>query len=291
MTNLNSHTSGFTFSGKEEKMDSEVVEQLVIDEVKLPSFYTFDEPTPVYTINIESGKSNSAGPVALITISDSEKNPVGETYDNIELAYDYVKDELQGDVVFTGNLKLATGKDNNSFISVPSRQHPKHFRLLMSHTDRDAEYIAKANYYEFLELTNNYEKNSTNFKTCFYWLDAHPAFWSRTETDVNRWRTSNNSHICVDVTLDEAGNTVVMLEYGGAVEPERTHHYHDFRLDTYTSTYEEGIVALAALVHKFFNVDGSERENVEYKKGKFEIELDRIVAEMAKEDSEEVDEK
>jgi hypothetical protein len=66
------------------------------------------------------------------------------------------------------------------------------------------------------------------------------------------------------------------------VPPERKHRYHDLRLDTYEDTYEKGIIATAKLVHKFNDLDGSERPDVDYEKSELEVILEERMAEVDK---------
>lgn len=272
MTSLTPYTDHLSFNGKEDELKDDEFEQLIRDEIVLPAFYTFDEPTPVFTINVE----NTNG-LILITVTDETGDPVGGTFAELEEAYDFVKNDLNGDVVFTGDLKAVTGNENLTWVFIPSKDNPEHSRLLLSRTDEDDEYFAKSTYYDFLKLSNEYVQNPTDFKTSFNWLNTHPAFWSRTSSTKVIWDTENNDKISVDV-FNREGKTVVALETGAAVEPERNHRYHDIRLDTRTNTYEEGIVELAALVHKFYEVNGVERENVEYVKSANELKLDEILA-------------
>jgi hypothetical protein len=74
----------------------------------------------------------------------------------------------------------------------------------------------------------------------------------------------------------------MMMETGSMVPPERKHRYHDLRLDTYEDTYEKGIIATAKLVHKFNDLDGSERPDVDYEKSELEVILEERMAEVDK---------
>jgi hypothetical protein len=279
MTSLTPYTDHLSFNGKEDELEDNAFEQLIRDEIVLPAFYTFADPTSVFTINVEATNA-----LTLITITDDTGEAVGGTFSDLEEAYDFVRTDLKGDVVFTGDLKAVTGNDSLTWVFIPSKHNPKHSRLLLSNTDKDDEYFAKSDYYEFLKLSNQYVHNPTDFKTSFDWLNTHPAFWSRTASTKVVWDTENNDKIFISVFVNKEGKTVVALETGAAVEPERTTRYHDMRLDTCTPTYEESIVELAALVHKFYNVDGVERENVEYVKNKNQLRLEEI---LARSDSEE----
>jgi hypothetical protein len=282
-TNIPEVLAQFPFmeATQDEAYDHEAAKATINALAPLPSFYTFDEPTPCYTLTVTvvEGKVQ-------VTVTDDEGNVVGDVFNGLETAYDYVRNELQGDIVFAGDMEAATGeKDNDMMVTVPvtGSNGRTHHRLLMSRTDSDTEYMAKSNYLYFLKSTLRYEANATDFMTCFHWLNGHPAFWTRYSVDRNDWNTESNGSIWLGVTTDNDGKPVIMLETGGAVEPERTSRYHDLRLDVYAPTYEQAIVQLAAKVHKFFDVDGSERENVEYQKSALELKLDESIKEYENE--------
>lgn len=275
MENLTPYTDHLSFNSEENDMetDEEYAEfqKLIVKEIILPSFYTFKPPTNVYEINVDS-----SGPMILITVADSDGNPEGGTFSDLEQAYDFVSNTLKGDVKFTGDIKAITGEEDNFFVSVKSKNNPKYSRLLMARTDEDEEFFAKSTYYTFLKMSNEYVNDPNDFEKAFHWLDAHPAFWSRYKADSFDWEINNNEKIGLGV-MNRNGKTVIMLETGAAVEPERTTRYHDLRLDSDAATYEEAIIKLAARVHKFYDVDGTERKNVIYQKSKFELELEAVL--------------
>lgn len=279
---LKTFVSQFDFTRDAETHEEyEAGKQFILDNVQMPEFFTFPERTPVYDVNVEV----AAGGVHIITVVDADGNPVGGTFASLEAGYDYVKNELQGDVQFTGDVEEAFGKENTMLMTVPSVHNGRTYtRMLISHTDRDSEYLQKNDYLGFLRTNLEYEKNPNDFYTAWLWLDSHPAFWFRDKKDSTDWVTRSISKVEVMLTKDDNGNTVVMLEHGAAVKPERVMHYHDLRLDVYAATYEEAIVKLAALVNKFFNYDGSEKENVEYVKSALEVKLDEAIAEYEAEE-------
>lgn len=274
---LETFVAQFDFTrAAESRKEYEAGKQFILDNIEMPSFFTFPERTPVYKVNVEV----AAGGVHIVTVVDPEGIPVGGTFASLEAGYDYVQQELHGDVEFTGDVAKAIGKENTMLMTVPSTHNGRTYtRMLISHTDRDSEYLQKNDYLGFLRTTLEYEKNPNDFYTAWLWLDAHPAFWFRDKKDSTDWVTHTISKVEVMLTKDDKGNTVVMLEHGAAVEPERVMHYHDLRLDVYAPTYEAAIIQLAGLVHKFFNYDGSRKENVEYVKSALEIKLDEAIAE------------
>lgn len=256
--------------------DHEASKKAIIEGVELPAFYTFDKPKPCYTIHTESTVSG-----LIITVSDSEDRPVGGTFGEMVEAYDYVQRELKGDVVFTGDLSVY-GKDqlggSSLMVKTTGSDGRSYTRMLFSSTDSDTEWLAKHDYLQFLQAQLRYEADPTDFLKAWSFVDKHPAFWTRHKAESNQWSTSNNGDVWVGVSSNKKGKPVIMLETGQAIEPERTSTYHDLRLDVYAATYEEAFVELAALVHKFFNYDGTEKENVEYEKSQLELDLDASLA-------------
>lgn len=230
--------------------------QIIIDTAPLPDFYTFDEPTPVYSLDIQSldeGKFQ-------FVIFDADKNQLGEVYSSIKEAYYYILKTLNGDVVFTGDVKAFTGEDNPLFISSPVDGEEDFSEMFISHTDADSIYFAKSNYLGWLELAVEYEKDPGNFVLAYHYAKGHPAFWTRNGKDSNDWVTDRDLYTIVH--QGEKGEVTVGFEDGQAVPPERVMHYHDIRLDSWGSTFEEAYIDLANKIYTYFEVDGTERPNV-----------------------------
>lgn len=275
-------TFSFSLPEDEETIPFADLKQRIINEVKMPPFFTSrKENRETYVIHVDASKG-----YLLITVNHKETgDPVGGTFGDIEKAYDYVTNTLKGDPEFRGDIPHI---DPNAFedsdgrytmLSVPTER--KSFsRALISSTKEDSEWLDKHDYYRFLKKTVKYETNPNDFITAFYWLNAHPAFWWRSREDQTYWIKEGNSKITVDIDKDDNGQVWVMLEHGSAVEPARTQHYHDLRLDIYAHTYEQAIIELAAKVHKFFHVDGSGREDVQYEKSQLELTLEERVKEL-----------
>lgn len=230
--------------------------QIIIDTAPLPDFYTFDEPTPVYSLDIQSlgeGKFQ-------FVIFDERKNQVGESYSTIKDAYYHIQDELKGNVVFTGDVKDFTGEENPTFISSEIDGKEDFFEMFISHTDADSIYLAKSRYLSWLEVAVEYEKKPGDFALAYHFAKGHPAFWTRYHKDSNDWNTGRELY--TEVYQDEDGKVTVGFEDGQAVPPERVMHYHDLRLDSWGSTFEEAYIDLANKIYTYFEVDGSERPDV-----------------------------
>lgn len=284
---LTPYTDKFSFSGQEdnEDMDFDALKKAMVEEITLPAFYTFDEPKSVFKIHVKHVEDKNF--IITVVVPDGESVD-DTTFSDLEDAYDYVSKNYSGNIQFTGDIEALTGSDDNFFVSVPSKTNPKFFRLLLGRGEDESVWLAKSKYFDFLKRSNRYVSNPNDFRTSFRWLDTHPIFWFRYSADSNDWQDNGAiGKMWIEVTADKQGNTVIMLEHGSAVEPARTTHYHDLRLDVYAPTYEKAIIELAALVHKFFDVDGSERTDVEYEKSELELMLEDKLNEVASYDSEE----
>lgn len=275
----------FSYPEAEESLSYEILKKKIVSEIEMPAFYTFSKANKkTYTINVNS---SSGLPIITITAQTSGQ-AFGGTFGDIEKAYDYVQDILDGDCVFTGDVKSVAktfgsskNEDEETEYGILSLPLDNGFhRALISSTSDDEQWIAKHGYLSFLNLTVEYENNPKSFVTAYNWLDKHPAFWSRYKVESLHWSENSNRHIWCGVTTNKKGKTVIMLEHGAAVEPERTSHYHDLRLDVNAKTYEKAIIKLAVLVHKFFHVDGSERKNVEYVKSEWEERIDSSMTQL-----------
>lgn len=234
--------------------------------VDLPSFYTFDEPTSEYAAVVSKTDYGF-----IVDVTDENGEVIaGSPFTSLSEAYDTVNQDLQGNIVFSGDLKAA-GVDSSFFITEGNR-------LLLTVTDSERIRNAKNSYLMFLFQTEEYYKNRNDFFTGFHWVQNHPAFWYVSRKDSHYWNTSYAGFL-FELSRDSEGKISYMLEAGAAVPPERIMHYHDTRLDVYASSFEEAYVKLAALVDKFFHVDGSEREGVEYERSELEILLvERLAA-------------
>jgi hypothetical protein len=238
--------------------------KLLKTELDLPSFYTFKEPTPVYDAKVVA---TPEGPSPFVVyVKDDQGVPFndGQPFLNLSSAYDAIK-EVKGDCVFSGDLDVAKIKRAGGMVM-------ENNRLLLSITDEEKIGLVKHDYLTWLFLTEEYRKNPNDFLHAFRWVRSHPAFWSRSTPESHYWET-NYSDFWFEVSRSETGELVYMLEAGSAVEPERTSHYHDLRLDVYAPSFEEAYIKLASLVDKFFNIDGSERQNVAYEPSELEKTL------------------
>lgn len=131
---------------------------------------------------------------------------------------------------------------------------------------RDA--LLRARYSRWLELVESYEDDPEDFVNSFNFVSRHPAFWTRrADEPTYSWKTSEHHlKLWFQVSTDARGNTQFLFETGGHVEPHYLDTYHDTRLDTVSSSYEEGIVKLANSTRKLFNSDGTARVGFEVRR-------------------------
>lgn len=238
-------------------------------DIELPEFYVQKEIRDTYTIDVQPHPEKPF----TVKVYDNNKNFVKE-FSNLSEPYDWVEKEFDVNIQFTGQLSL-TGNGNQD--SKPDFVCENN-RFLLTFTDQEEKDLAIRAYLGFLFLAEAYYKNPTDFVLSFNWVKAHPAFWTRHEYDPTSWCT-NYSTYWFDITQND-GEVVYMLEAGAAVQPERTTHYHDLRLDVYAPSFEDGFIRLAALVDKFFHLNGSEREKVSYIPSELEKTLTRRVEEI-----------
>ena len=116
--------------------------------------------------------------------------------------------------------------------------------------------------------------NKDDFVASYRMLDTHPTFWVRnTPEKTLEWKTIGH----VQGFWHALSRTGMVMECGSHVPDTYGYHYHNLRLDTYGTSYEDCIVKTAALVDRFFHEDGIEREDVEYEKSQLELDLESSV--------------
>jgi hypothetical protein len=131
-----------------------------------------------------------------------------------------------------------------------------------------------------------YSEGDTSFIGSYDFLDGHPCFWTRREDrdsiDKYPYEWKTNGHVNkfwfeIDRSEDRPNGIVFMMECGAHAVPDYTHHYRDFRFDVWADSFEDAVIQTAALIHKFFNLDGSDRENVEYEKSELELDIESSI--------------
>lgn len=218
---------------------------------------------------------------ALLAYKDEKYHvvpPHGEekVFDIIDDAYDYIKKDLQLDVEFDKSLPeykdygLLTGKRTKSGI-----------RALISFTDDSRLKKLEREYEYFLKIAKEYEDNPNSFEICYKFVNMHPAFWNRpSENNPWQWETyghcaGHEGRLSLEAFFHEDGTYVWKIETGEHIYPEYNKRYYDYRLDAYGNTVEEAFIDLARLINKFFNVDGTQKEDVPHIKPKWVLEIEK----------------
>lgn len=251
-------------------------QNFVLNNLKMPEFYTTKPDRPVFTINHNLGDKIFQA-----------YHPDGKLFkESTDLGDLYQQTREEGQVKFTGDYSdlpyVSTrrpGSNSSLMMDIPGSEMK---RMLSSHTDKTSRFLDAENFLRFLYTATKYLENPNDFLNAWEFLDTHPYGWYRLNKDTTDWIMNELvSRMGVAPYLDDKTQTVVfMVESGATYPPERTNRYHDLRLDVYAPSYEQGIIDMAAKVHKFFYLDGSERENVQYEKSKLELLLDERLADL-----------
>jgi len=150
--------------------------------------------------------------------------------------------------------------------------------LFVSITDIERMRILENDYENFLKNAKSWREDPTSFLNSYYYVDTHPAFWTRSEADSWSWQTSGHCGKIYQMVWgpDEKNPEVTVgLETGSHVGPEGakkeygypdkyvtySEHYHDWRLDSYGRTFEEAYVELAKKVFMAFDNEGNDLPN------------------------------
>lgn len=234
--------------------------------IEYPSFVTFEEVPETHTLTFSDGVFHLSG--------------IEATFETFKEAYKHVK-SLRHQMKFDDSI-FDSGQlvDQVIGVSVVGDERPgMSGRIYLGYSDpRILEYN---HYLTWLNGTVRYYLEDPNdFLTAYYFLDSHPAFWyqPRPEEYPHQWQTGSAiSNMWIQPTKNSKGELVFMMECGATV-PGTSHHYHDLKLDVYAPSYNDAIIQTAALVHKFFDLDGSKRPDVDYEKSELEKTLEERLA-------------
>lgn len=264
-------------------MDTEQAEWIAsVQDVVLPEWLQecLPSPKPVYTVSW----SDTGGATPFLV--HDEASAFWKSFETVSEAYDAVREE-DGDIVFDPTIDGHGCKI--SFMGVSVDSDGPYVRMLFSSTDADKLALLKSSYKTWLEdHYPSYKGNPNSIQDAYEFISNHPAFWTRRDGEATLdWETSEYmQHLWHGLSTDSGGKCAWMVEGGGHVEPDYTTHYHDLRLDAYGETFEEAIVNFAALVDKFFHIDGTPREGVEYEPSPLEVLLKERMEEVERDRAE-----
>lgn len=230
----------------------------------MPSFYTFEPTAEVHNVSYDGSGYTATG--------------IPDTYTSLIKLHDVVQDlgDAHG-ISFDESVENGHDVDSvidNTMVFMKSVNGEPSHRMLLGYVNKQT--LAYHEYYQFLRCAKEYIAGPDDMLNAYSFIQYHPAFWSRQREEryEYQWETgSGHSSLWVWPTKDEKGNVVVAMEHGSAVEPGRYHHYHDPRLDVYGSGFDDAYIKLAAALHKYFDLSGGERENVDYKPQDWEVEV------------------
>lgn len=196
---------------------------------------------------------------------------LSKPFDSFDEAYNSVSVESGFGVTFDSSLPENEHLLFDGLITVPDDSGNS--RAYISSTEQSHLEILENAYNKWLTtVADEYLKHPSSFLKAYYFVDNHPCFWTRTmHPKENGWHDSwitsgHAQRLSQFVGYSEESPTGVSfnIEAGPHISPEYVHHSHDLRLEVYGHSYEDAIVKLAAKIHKFYNLDGTAREDVEY---------------------------
>jgi hypothetical protein len=211
----------------------------------LPPLISFPRPPKEYKI-LRKG----AGEFIIEDYNDDA------TFNLASEAYDHISKQLEANPTFDD---LSSIDDQSKLRGGMYFEDGTH-RLLISVSFEGKLNLLRHSYSEFLKFTEYYRAHSDDWVAAYQWLDIHPAFWHRKDSDAPHWSTSGGmAGRWESVHRNEDGTAGVMFEHGGTVFPQGTHHYHDTDLDTYSNGLEQAFVDYARKVDEHFNLDGTRK--------------------------------
>lgn len=189
-------------------------------------------------------------------------------YDTVTEAYDAVPAKGPVAISFDRSLKKAGKLSKNlgmlfvPFKTLPGRPEKTGGRILISSTDEDLMGILVSDYEEWLILDRKYQKNKNNWRLAYNWIKMHPAFWYPVGKIGPFFWATDDGHKSVWVNVENTKtNKSVRLEHGNHVAPEYKTFYHDPNLDVNAKTLEKAYVKLAKQINKYYNVDGTSKQD------------------------------
>lgn len=236
--------------------------------VPYPEFVTFEPPQErrVITWHSDTKEYTALGKDGL----EYSWERLSNAYRELEkMGFDAEFDES---VLSSPEVESSLGTD--MIFMKPERKGAPSAEVLLGPVDSDR--IDFYHYYSFLQTAKAYLEDPSDFLRSYQFLRMHPAFWVRPKAETHPYYWSTDGGVAsadLSVTQDKEGQVVICLEHGASVRPERTMRCHDPRLDVYAPTFEQAIIELAGLTHKFFFLDGDSRPNVDYTPQPWEVEL------------------
>lgn len=200
-----------------------------------------------------------------------ENDQEGRYYDTLVDLYDSHREENPDyDIDFAPDALRAAGMEEDAVLYMVGN------RILPICTQNTQKWLVEVHYSKAIERIRRWRESKDDFRASYAMLDTHPVFWRRRKEEPTfTWQDSGLVLNFWHGLSDEG----MMMEAGAHTDPDFTETYHDLRLDTYGTSYEDCIIQTAALVDKFFHEDGTKREGVEYEKSELELILEERLRE------------
>lgn len=192
-----------------------------------------------------------------------------KTFQSLVESYDYIKSENNVSIKFDKSLPEYNENFWGTLLLIPKdKPDTKHGkRALISFLDSEHKKILESEYSRFLEYSDKYNKDSKDFFIAYSFITLHPMFWVATDDTFLHWKTFNK--IDVDFIKNENNEVKCFVEAGPHIDPSfESEHAKAYRLLSIDSnllvegkTYEETILKLAKKIKKYYNYDGTVKNN------------------------------
>lgn len=236
----------------------------LMHQLPLPEFMNPGPFNPDYTIDI---RATDQGYEAVIL---NENQELVKTFPTASEAYHFTND-VPANITFTGEITLLNPHNKDA------EDIYENDEWLITMSDKEVFELKAMKYAHFLLLTEDYYNNPEDFFLSYRWVTNHPMFWSRHTAESTEWKT-NYDEYWLEINRNSSQELVYMLEAGPAYGTARVEHSHDLRLDVYAPSFEEAFIKLAALVDKFYDLEGNHKPNVHY----IPSELETLLTERLK---------
>lgn len=267
-------------------------------DVNLPEWLAKELPVPIAPHTLDFTEDGNGFMLELTTGRLIELKG-----DTLAEAHDEARAMDLGDFIFSKKILKKHKKKalSSTMISVPSGT--KGFTRMLGMSTDDARLNSlKSAYAAFLKHDENW-RNSPNFYNSYFWLDAHPAFWTRMDWKTFNpwaWNTDDfmgfHNGVRLYVYKSKKGKVSFQFEMGEHVSESQEwdednncyiltgaykNHYFDPRLTVTAKTFEKAVIKAAKRLDKFYNTDGTAKENVDYEPSGEEIMIDDAVAQVS----------
>lgn len=178
-------------------------------------------------------------------------------FDDFEKAFDSVPNSnLRLDSSICNELGVYFGPPNASGSG----------RLFMVRNDNASLEALEDAFFEHVEHYKRYNENPNDFMNAYEYIDTHVALWTRMEPDApiadQFWETDERLSKASIYPYRRGSSYSFQIEFGETAPPEHTHTYFDPTLSDQAPSYEELVIAAAAILHENFWPTGERKESL-----------------------------